>query len=100
MATRTHKIEGGLVREAPVVAALLAVAVAIAGCGGSSSGGSAPASQSQTAAVGNAPPEWAANADGWPAHNYDLANTRATSRTPINSKTVSKLNVKWRFALK
>jgi hypothetical protein len=50
-------------------------------------------------AVGQPPPEWAANADAWPAHNYDLANTRATTRTPINSRTVSKLKVKWRFRL-
>ena len=28
-------------------------------------------------AVGQPPPEWAANATAWPAHNYDLANTRA-----------------------
>jgi outer membrane protein assembly factor BamB len=51
-------------------------------------------------AVGQPPPEWAANAGSWPAHNYDLSNTRATTKTPINSKTVSKLKVKWRFALK
>jgi len=92
-----------LVRRAAIVAALLTLAVALAGCSGSSStsnGGSAPASPSHAAAVGNAPPEWAANSDAWPAHNYDLANTRATTNTPINSHTVSKLNVKWRFALK
>ena len=34
-------------------------------------------------ARGKPPPEWAANAGGWPAHNHDLANTRATTRTPI-----------------
>jgi alcohol dehydrogenase (cytochrome c) len=50
--------------------------------------------------VGQAPPEWAANAGSWPAHNYDLSNTRATTQTPINSQTVSQLKVKWRFALK
>jgi outer membrane protein assembly factor BamB len=50
--------------------------------------------------VGLPPPEWAENAGSWPAHNYDLANTRATTQTPINSQTVSKLKVKWRFALK
>ena len=52
------------------------------------------------AAVGQPPPEWAANAGAWPAHNYDLANTRATTQTPINSQTVSQLKVKWRFAFK
>jgi alcohol dehydrogenase (cytochrome c) len=51
-------------------------------------------------AVGQPPPEWAANSGSWPAHNYDLSNTRATVQTPINSQTVSKLTVKWRFAFK
>ena len=32
--------------------------------------------------------------------NYDLSNTRATTQTPINSQTVSKLKLKWRFAFK
>jgi outer membrane protein assembly factor BamB len=50
-----------------------------------------------TAAVGQPPPEWPANAGSWPAHNYDLANTRATTQTPINSQTVSNLRVRWRF---
>ena len=54
----------------------------------------------QASAVGQPPPEWAANAGAWPAHNYDLSNTRATTQTPINSQTVSKLKVKWRFAFK
>jgi outer membrane protein assembly factor BamB len=57
------------------------------------------ASASSTRAVGQPPPEWAENAGAWPAHNYDLSNTRATTRTPINSQTVSKLKVKWRFPL-
>ena len=51
-------------------------------------------------AVGQPPPEWAANAGAWPAHNYDLANTRATTQTPINSQTVSSLKVKWTFPIK
>jgi len=76
----------------------LAVTVALAGCGSSSSkSGSSTSSSSHAAAVGQAPPEWAANAGAWPAHNHDLANTRATTQTPINSKTVSKLKVKWTF---
>ena len=83
-------------------AALLVLGVALAGCGGSSSNaGSASAGvKNHVASVGNAPQEWAANANAWPAHNYDLSNTRATTRTSINSQTVSKLNVKWRFAFK
>jgi outer membrane protein assembly factor BamB len=51
-------------------------------------------------AAGQPPPEWAENAGAWPAHNYDLANTRATTQTSINSQTVAKLKVKWRFAFK
>lgn len=49
--------------------------------------------------VGPAPPEWTYNAGGWPSHNYDLANTRATTRTSINSRNVDDLKVKWRLPL-
>jgi outer membrane protein assembly factor BamB len=52
------------------------------------------------AAVGQPPPEWAANAGSWPAHNYDLSNSRATTQTAIDAQTVSRLKVKWRFAFK
>jgi outer membrane protein assembly factor BamB len=58
-------------------------------------GAQAPASP-----VGQPPPEWGANAGAWPAHNYDLSNTRATTQSPINSQTVSQLKVKWRFPFK
>jgi alcohol dehydrogenase (cytochrome c) len=50
-------------------------------------------------ARGAPPPEWAENPGAWPAHNHDLANTRATVHTAINSRTVAQLKVKWRFAL-
>ncbi len=50
-------------------------------------------------AAGEPPPEWAANASGWPAHNRDLGNTRATTRTPIDARTVAGLKVAWRFAI-
>jgi alcohol dehydrogenase (cytochrome c) len=50
-------------------------------------------------ARGTPPPEWAANAGGWPAHNHDLANTRATTRSPITARTVARLRVRWRFAI-
>jgi len=77
-------------RSAPtaalVVAATAAVALAL------------PAGRAS--AVGQPPPEWAGNAGAWPAHNYDLANTRATTQTPISSQTVARLKVKWRFAFK
>jgi outer membrane protein assembly factor BamB len=73
---------------------VVVTAVAIAGIGGGSAAGDS------TSPVGQAPPEWAANAGAWPAHNYDLANTRATAQTPINSQTVSSLKVKWTFPFK
>jgi outer membrane protein assembly factor BamB len=75
-----------------VVGALVAV-VAVAGWASGSA-------DSQSSAVGQAPPEWAANAGSWPAHNHDLSNTRATTQTPINSQTVSALKEKWSFAFK
>jgi outer membrane protein assembly factor BamB len=91
------------IRRATIAAALLALTVAVAGCGSSSSnssGGTTTAKAGHAAMVGIAPPEWAANTNAWPAHNYDLANTRATANTEIDSTNVSKLKVKWRFALK
>ncbi len=54
----------------------------------------------QAPSVGQPPPEWAANAGSWPAHNHDLANTRATTQSTINSQTVSGLKVKWTFRFK
>jgi outer membrane protein assembly factor BamB len=81
-------------KTALVIGGALVAAVALAAWAGLSSG------SGDAAAVGQPPPEWAENAGSWPAHNYDLANTRATTQTPINSQTVSKLKVKWRFALK
>ncbi len=81
-------------RAAIVIAGAFVASAALAAWGGISSG------NSDAVAVGQPPPEWAENTGSWPAHNYDLANTRATTQTPINSQTVSKLKVKWRFALK
>src|SRR5919107_557905 len=74
------------------IAGALAVVAGFAGLATESAASSAP--------VGQPPPEWAANAGAWPAHNHDLANTRATVQTPINSQTVSQLKVKWRFRFK
>ena len=74
-----------------VVGAAVATAAIVAWTGGSSAADDA---------AGQPPPEWAANAGSWPAHNYDLANTRDTSQSPINSQNVASLKVKWRFAIK
>jgi outer membrane protein assembly factor BamB len=91
-------------RALALAGGVAAIAVtAVAGCGSASEGSSAAATASTArpaAAVGQPPPEWAANAGEWPAHNYDLANTRATSQSPINSQNVSTLKVKWTFPLK
>jgi outer membrane protein assembly factor BamB len=76
------------------LAGALVVILGVAGWAGASS------ARGDAAPVGQPPPEWAANAASWPAHNHDLSNTRATTQTPINSQTVSKLKVKWRFPLK
>jgi outer membrane protein assembly factor BamB len=49
---------------------------------------------------GLAPPEIAANAaTGWPAHNYDLSNSRADLSTDINATNVATLTQKWTFKL-
>jgi len=85
-----------LLAPALTLAALIAAAVALTACGGSST--NAPAHH--VAAAGNPPPEWAANASGWPAHNYDLSNARATTATDIDSTNVSKLKPQWRFKLR
>ncbi|MFZ0995796.1 MAG: PQQ-binding-like beta-propeller repeat protein [Candidatus Dormiibacterota bacterium] len=59
-------------------------------------GGAAAAPSSS----GLAPPEVAANAaTGWPAHNYDLANSRADLSTEINATNVATLKQKWTFKL-
>ena len=76
------------------LAGVLAAVAAISGFASASVAGIG------AAALGQPPPEWAANAGAWPAHNYDLSNSRATSQTPINSETVSKLKVKWRFTFR
>ena len=72
--------------------ALFAAAAAITLFGPSSAvGGAGP---------GAPPPEIAANAaSGWPAHNYDLANTRDDTQTSIDAANVSTLTPKWTFKL-
>ena len=78
----------------PAIAAAVVAAIALAswGAGTSASG--------QVDTAGQPPPEWAENLGAWPAHNYDLSNTRATAQTPINAQTVSNLKVEWRFRLR
>jgi outer membrane protein assembly factor BamB len=49
--------------------------------------------------VGTPPPEYQLLTDSWPAHNYDLANSRATTHTNISSSNVAKLHPIWRFRI-
>jgi outer membrane protein assembly factor BamB len=76
------------------VAGTVAASAAIAAWGGGAS------AATHADAVGQPPPEWAENAGSWPAQNYDLSNTRATTNTPINSQTVAKLKEKWHLDFK
>ncbi|MFL5964887.1 MAG: PQQ-binding-like beta-propeller repeat protein [Gaiellaceae bacterium] len=67
------------------VAAGVAGVIAVAATGASS--------------AGSPPPEVAPQADTWPAHNYDLANSRATTHTDINATNVATLKRKWSFKI-
>jgi len=49
--------------------------------------------------AGQPPPEVAEPGDGWPAHNYDLSNSRATTTTAINAANVATLKRKWSFTI-
>lgn len=49
--------------------------------------------------TGSATSELARHAGAWPGPNLDVANTRATTRTPINARNVADLKVKWRLPL-
>jgi outer membrane protein assembly factor BamB len=63
--------------------------------------GSASLARGGAANPGAPPPEIAANAaGGWPAHDYDLANTRDDTRTAIDSANVGSLKPKWTFSLR
>jgi alcohol dehydrogenase (cytochrome c) len=70
----------------PLVAALAAVGLATARAASSPSAGALPA-------------DAAAFSQQWPAFNLDLANTRATTASRIDSTNVANLKPKWRFKL-
>ncbi len=58
------------------------------------------ASPSPSPALGQPPPEVTANSgSGWPAHNFDLSNTRDNPNTSIDSSNVASLHQKWVFHL-
>src|SRR5260221_11873609 len=49
--------------------------------------------------AGQPPPEVAATGDAWPAHNFDLSNSRATTSTQISAANVATLKKKWSFTI-
>ena len=61
--------------------------------------GLATAHAASTPPAGALPPDAASFSQQWPAFNLDLANTRATTASPINSTNVASLKPKWRFKL-
>jgi outer membrane protein assembly factor BamB len=73
-------------------AALAALAVAAAA-------GAIAAGAIAASSVGSPPPEYAELAGSWPAHNFDLANSRSTTTTQIDASNVAKLHPLWRFKL-
>jgi outer membrane protein assembly factor BamB len=90
----TNKIRRSLRGEVALIfaGALVAVAALAGLAGGAWARGS-------TDAVGQPPPEWAVNAGSWPAHNFDLANSRANMQSDIDSTNVATLKRKWSFKL-
>lgn len=77
--------------EKRALAAAVAVVAAATVVAGASSHGFAN---------GTPPPEIGEFAGaGWPAHNYDLSNSRANLQSDINASNVSTLKEKWAFKL-
>jgi outer membrane protein assembly factor BamB len=74
---------------------IAASAVAVVAVGGLAAGSASPATT-----AGAAPPELTQFANQWPAHNLDLANSRSTTASSINSTNVARLTPKWRFKLR
>src|SRR6059036_661393 len=49
--------------------------------------------------AGQPPPEVAEGGDAWPAHNFDLSNSRATTTSAITAENVATLKRKWSFTI-
>ena len=75
----------------------LYLAVAIAA--GLAAVGLAAARAASSPSAGALPPDAAAFSQQWPAFNLDLANTRATTASRIDSTNVASLKPTWRFKL-
>ena len=84
MRGRRQALTAWVLVGAASTALLLGLPVALAATG---SGAGAP------------PPEWAANAGGWPSHDLDLSNTRADFDTRIDAQDVAGLKRLWTFSL-
>jgi glucose dehydrogenase len=54
---------------------------------------------STATATGTPPPELTTYASQWPAFNLNLANTRDTTASSLNSSNVAHLKAKWKFKL-
>ena len=78
---------------------LLTIVGLLAAAALSAAGVAATPGRARPTALGTPPPEWTANAGSWPAHNLDLANTRANLDTRIDALDVSKLKQRWTFPL-
>src|SRR5581483_9032543 len=50
--------------------------------------------------AGRPPPEWTENVASWPAHDFDLSNTRASLGTRIDARDVANLKLRWSFRLR
>jgi alcohol dehydrogenase (cytochrome c) len=59
----------------------------------------ASAVAAQASAPAAAPTPGGDSFAAWPSYNGNLGNTRATTATPINSRNVANLKVKWQFKL-
>lgn len=80
------------IRFATILGPLAVSVLAVVGVGAGTPAG-------RPVALGAPPPEWAANPGSWPAHNLNLANTRATFDTRIDARDVATLKQRWTFNL-
>ena len=86
---------GSLVRRRRMAlgVASAAAAVAVVSVVGLAASSAAP----QPEFPGSPPPEWSSLTDAWPAHNFDLSNSRNTTHSDINASNVATLHPIWHF---
>lgn len=88
-----RRLTGPRKRATLALAGSLVALAVVAGVAAAASTGGA------RTAAGQPPPEVAPAADAWPAHNYDLSNSRATTSTKISTANVATLKKKWSFRI-